>query len=71
MNGQPVQKTQLKKDADGNVLGVLLGKLDQRQECVLDMDYTVPDYLPIKSDHQVVLKIEMIRRAPQNKVDGE
>ena len=71
LNGQPVQKTQLKKDADGNVLGVLLGKLDQRQECVLDMDYTVPDYLPIKSDHQVVLKIEMIRRAPQNKVDGE
>ncbi len=71
LNGQPVQETQLKKDEDGNVLGVLLGNLDQRQECVIDMDYTVPDHLQVKNDRQVVLKIEIIRRASQNKETAE
>lgn len=67
LNGQPVQESQLRKDENGNVLGVLLGNLDQRQECVIDMDYIVPDDLPVRNDNQVVLKIEMIRRAPQSK----
>lgn len=71
LNGQPVQKSQLKKDENGNVLGVLLGNLDQRQECVIDMDYTVPDDLLVKNDNQVVLKIEMIRRASQSQSAGE
>ena len=65
LDGQPVQEAQLKKDESGNVLGVLLGNLEQRQECVIDMEYTVPDHLPVKNDHQVVLKIEIIRRAFQ------
>ena len=71
LNGQPVQETQLKKDENGNVLGVLLGNLDERQECVIDMAYTIPDDLPVKNENQVVLKIEMIRRASPTKMAGE
>lgn len=70
LNGKPVSPENLKKDDDGNVLGVMLGSFDKEQGHTIDMDYTIPEGLPVKDDQQVVLKIEMIRRASRKKVAG-
>ncbi len=70
LNDEPVSPENLKTDDDGNILGVMLGSFDKEQGQAIDMDYTVPEGLPVKDDQQVVLKIEMMRRAPRKKVAG-
>ena len=70
LNGEPVSPENLKKDDDGNVLGIMLGSFDKERDTLIEMDYTVPEGLPVKDDQQVVLKIEMIRRVSRKKVAG-
>lgn len=70
LNGKPVSPENLRKDDHENVLGIMLGNFDKERDHTIEMDYTVPEGLPVKDDQQVVLKIEMIRRAPQKKVAG-
>ena len=73
LNGHPVPPESLQKDKDGNVLGIMLGSTDTKegQNNIIDMDYTIPEHFSVKDDQQVVLTIEMIRRASQGKaVEG-
>lgn len=44
------------------VLGVLLGEVNERGECMIEMEYSLPDDLPLAGNRGVILKAEMIRR---------
>ena len=52
------------------VLGVLLEEVGDRVECLVEMEYSLPDDLPLTDDRDVILKAEMIRRKkPASKTD--
>ena len=44
------------------VLGVLLEEVAERVECLVELEYSLPDDLPLPDDRGVILKAEMIRR---------
>ena len=44
------------------VLGVLLEEVGDKVECLVEMEYSLPDDLPLTDDRDVILKAEMIRR---------
>lgn len=71
VNGGPAREEQLRKDDKGNVLGVALGGLTEKQESVIEMDYTIPHDLLVRDDQEVVLKVEMVRRATPDKGSGK
>lgn len=63
LNSAPVSAEQLRTDSDGKVCGVSLGKLKEGQKCEIELDYEIPPEIPVVDDQQVVLKVEMVRRA--------
>jgi len=67
LNGRRAEEEQLVKDKEGNVLGVLLGGLDSGEAYTISMDYIIPENISMPDDRPVVLKVEMIRRASQDK----
>ncbi len=71
VNGEPAREDQLRKDDNGNVLGVGLGGLNEKQEFEIEMDYSIPNDLLIRDDQKVVLKVEMVRRAATDKRAGK
>ena len=44
------------------VLGVLLDLIGEEAECLVEMEYLLPDDLPLTDDRDVILKAELIRR---------
>lgn len=71
VNGVPAREDQLRKDDKGNVLGVVLGGLSEKQESEVEMDYSVPNDLLVRDEQKVVLKVEMVRRAATVKRAGK
>ena len=71
LNDSPVQDDSLRKDNEDNVLGIVLGGLNETQTCSIKFDYSLPDDLLIRDDQEVVLKAEMIRRATVGKIEGD
>lgn len=71
INGSSAREDQLRKDDKGNVLGVVLGGLNEKQESVIEMDYTIPNDLLVRDNQKVVLKVEMIRRVSTDKGSGK
>ena len=71
LNDGPAHENCLRKDDKGNVLGIVLGGLNETQTCSIEFDYSLPDDLLIRDDREVVLKVEMIRRATVGKVEEE
>ena len=67
LNGRRAEEEQLVKDKEGNVLGVLLGGLDSGEAYTISMNYDIPEHISVPDEQPVVLKIEMIRRASQDK----
>ena len=71
INGAPAREEQLRKDDQGNVLGIVLGGLNEEQEAVIEMDYAVPNELLVSDSQKVVLKVEMIRRTSTDRKAGK
>jgi len=67
LNGRRAEDEQLMKDKEGNVLGILLGGLDNEKACLIEMDYVIPNNISVPDDRQVVLTVEVIRRAYQDR----
>ena len=64
LNGRPAEEKELRKNDKGEILGVVLGGLEQKQKYDIEFDYTIPKQLQISDNQHVVLKAEMMRRAP-------
>ena len=60
---------EVKKDGETEVLdeelvlGILLGEINKGEECLVELEYSLPDDLPLTDDRPVVLKAELLRRA--------
>ena len=63
INGSPANTQSLRKDGDGNVLGIELGGLDANERCLIEFNYSLPADLLVGDEQDVVLKAEIIRRA--------
>ena len=69
LNGKPVQERQLRKDQNGNILGILLGGLEKGKEYQVDMEYSTA-HLDVPDEQPVVLKVELLRRSPPSDNQG-
>ena len=71
LNGRPAEEKELRKNDNGEILGVVLGGLEQKQKYDIEFDYIIPKQLQISDNQHVVLKAEMMRRASSDTEEGE
>ena len=64
LNGRPAKEKELRKNDKGEILGVVLGGLEQQQKYDIEFDYIIPKHLQISDNQHVVLKAEIVRRVP-------
>ena len=62
-----VPEKMLTCDEEGQVLGVRLGALDPEKTVRIEFDYELPTDIELSDDMPVVLKTQLIRRAPDSK----
>ena len=72
LNGKRIATDDLLVDGEGNASGVSLGALDVDGQCEVNVNYSIPDNIPVQRNQTVVLKVDVVRRAPQsNGKDGD
>ncbi len=70
INGCPVVGNALTRNENGEVLGVRLGVLEPEKALDLEITYDLPEGVNLPDEVPVVLKTELIRRAPTSTKQG-
>ena len=71
VNGDQLSDQDLVRDADGQIKGVLLGKIETDKKYSIKMRYTIPSDLPINEDQRPVLVVELMSRQPRRSDQGD
>lgn len=67
IDGRPVPEKMLALNEEGQALGVRFGALDPEKMARIEFDYELPTDIELADDVPVVLKTQLIRRAPNSK----
>ncbi len=71
VNGDQLSEQDLVRDVDGQIKGVLLGKIETDKKYSIKMRYAIPNDLPINESQQPVLVVELMSRQPRKSNQGD